>query len=61
MADLSKEKVNQLYSELLIDPNFEKLELLRNQPNIFEVLKLQHYEIRHSNFLGWFLDPNDNH
>lgn len=57
----SKEKMDELYANLLIDPNFEKLELFRNQPNIFEVLKLQHYEIRHSNFLGWLLDPNGNH
>lgn len=61
MSNLTKEKVDELYANLLIDPNFEKLELLRNQPNIFEVLKLQHYEIRHSNFLGWLLDPNGNH
>lgn len=61
MSDFTKEKIEELYANLLIDPNFEKLELLRNQPNIFEVLKLQHYEIRHSNFLGWLLKPNENH
>ena len=61
MADLSKEKVNQLYSELLIDPNFERLELLRNQPNIFEILGVSHYEIRHSHFLAWIFNPNGNH
>ncbi len=61
MADLSKEKVNQLYSELLINHDFEKLELLRNQPNIFEVLGVSHYEIRHSHFLAWLFNPNGNH
>lgn len=29
--------------------------------NIFRVLKLENYEIRHSNFLAWLLDPNETH
>ena len=29
--------------------------------NIFRVLKLDQFEIRHSNMLGWLLDPNANH
>ena len=29
--------------------------------NIFKVLKLQDMEIRHSNFLAWLLNPNENH
>lgn len=29
--------------------------------NIFDVLKISKTEIRHSNMLGWLLDPNENH
>lgn len=30
-------------------------------PNIFFILNNASYEIRHSNFLSWLLDPNQNH
>lgn len=29
--------------------------------NIFDILKISRAEIRHSNMLGWLLDPNENH
>ncbi len=29
--------------------------------NPFRVLKLEHYEIRHSNFLVWLLNPQESH
>lgn len=29
--------------------------------NLFDVLKVSRTEIRHSNMLGWMLDPNENH
>lgn len=29
--------------------------------NIFEILKMSKMEIRHSNFLAWLLNPNENH
>ena len=29
--------------------------------NIFDVLKISRTEIRHSNMLGWLLNPNENH
>lgn len=48
-------------SELIKDPELEKLELELKRPNIFSVLKLESMEIRHSNFLGWLLDPKGSH
>lgn len=48
-------------SELIKDPELEKLELELKIPNIFSVLKLESMEIRHSNFLGWLLDPKGSH
>lgn len=32
-----------------------------NKFNVFDVLKLENFEIRHSNMLAWLLDPNENH
>ena len=29
--------------------------------NIFDVLRISHREIRHSNFIGWLLDPQQGH
>ncbi len=29
--------------------------------NLFDVLKISHYEIRHSNLLAWLLNPNETH
>lgn len=44
--------------------NNDKLELLKarvNRFNPFKVLKIQDYEIRHSNILAWLFNPSENH
>jgi hypothetical protein len=44
--------------------NNEKLDLLRakvNSFNPFKILRIEDYEIRHSNILAWVFDPNGNH
>lgn len=51
----------ELYKRLLEDHNFEKLELELQKPNIFNILGISRFEIRHSNFLAWLLDPNGSH
>ena len=61
MSNFNKEKIEELYSKLLIDHDFERLELMRNQPNIFEILGVSHFEIRHSHFLAWLFDPKGSH
>lgn len=48
-------------TKLLNDPDFERLELDIRKPNIFSILDISKTEIRHSNFLAWILDPNENH
>lgn len=40
---------------------FEQLNQKFKRFNPFKVLKVDRFEIRHSNFLGWLLDPNENH
>ncbi len=43
------------------DNLLEKLEDKLKEPNIFSILKMESYEIRHSNFIAWLLDPNESH
>jgi hypothetical protein len=42
-------------------PKFETINSFLTSFNIFNVLGVQHREIRHSNFLGWLFDPNESH
>lgn len=46
---------------LLDEDCLEKLLPWTGKFNIFDVLKISRAEIRHSNMLGWLLDPNENH
>tara|TARA_B100000674_G_C37830582_1_gene910348 strand:- start:35 stop:1240 length:1206 start_codon:yes stop_codon:yes gene_type:complete len=48
-------------NDVLNAPDFIKLSKELSKPNIFNVLSLEHYEIRHSNFLGWLINPNESH
>ncbi|ANV83126.1 hypothetical protein AWQ21_01190 [Picosynechococcus sp. PCC 7003] len=41
--------------------DLEKLEAKLNEFNPLKVLKVDQYEIRHSNILAWLLTPNENH
>ncbi|ACA98248.1 MULTISPECIES: PD-(D/E)XK nuclease family protein [Cyanophyceae] len=41
--------------------DLEKLEAQLNEFNPLKVLKVDQYEIRHSNILAWLLTPNENH
>ncbi|WP_164084685.1 PD-(D/E)XK nuclease family protein [Alteromonas flava] len=57
---MSSEIVSKL-SSLIKDPALERLDLTISKPNIFEILRIAHTEIRHSNFLAWVLNPNQSH
>lgn len=58
---MTEDELQKKYADFLKDPSFQKLEILSENPNIFEILKTQTYEIRHSNFLAWLFNPNANH
>lgn len=57
--------LNSKYSEnlkrLFEDKNFKDLNDEINKFNPFKILKLENYEIRHSNFLAWLLNTNGSH
>jgi hypothetical protein len=52
--------IDQL-SSLIKSPALERLDLTLCKPNLFEILRISHNEIRHSNFLAWMLDPQQSH
>lgn len=58
---MTEEELQKQYADFLKDASFQKFEILSENPNIFEILRTQTYEIRHSNFLAWLLNPNSNH
>lgn len=51
----------KLLENFLLSEDLEELNNLTNQFNVFNALKLQNNEIRHSNFLGWLMTPYENH
>lgn len=59
--ELTEDELQIKYADFLKDTSFQEFEMLSENPNIFEILKTQTYEIRHSNFLAWLLNPNANH
>lgn len=63
MAISTKKDLEAKYFQFLKDKNNEinKLEALFKVPNLFEILKIERFEIRHSNFLAWLLDPKGSH
>lgn len=50
----------KLKIELIKQYKEQKNLLKKNKNNIFKILKLEDFEIRHSNFLCWLLDFNRN-
>lgn len=60
-SDRIKEDI-QLLQDLVVDnPELERLESLLDEFNIFEALGAVHQELRHSDFLAFLLNPNQNH
>lgn len=51
------ETITKEKAKVLLDEYCEK----EQEFNIFRVLKLENYEIRHSNLLAWLLSPNQTH
>lgn len=58
---MTDKELEQLYLKLLNDDDFQEMEIQLKATNIFEILGVQNYEIRHSNFLAWLLNPTGNH
>lgn len=62
MADEKLMSNEQALQEFLLDIEcLDELLPWTGKFNLFDVLKVTRTEIRHSNMLGWLLDPNENH
>ena len=46
---------------LIENPDLERLEIMLGEFNLFEALGVVRQELRHSDFLGFLLDPRQNH
>lgn len=55
------EEIRALEEFVLNNPELERLEGMLDTFNVFETLKIVNVEIKHSNFLAWLLNPNENH
>lgn len=52
----------QMLKEFILeDECLSDISVKANEINIFEVLKAEKSELRHSNMLAWLLDPSENH
>lgn len=59
---MTKNEQLKLLNDLISDIDcLEPLYRWTNDINIFNVLKLNRVEIRHSNMLAWLLNPNELH
>lgn len=57
-----QDKTEKALKNFLLDIDcLNKVSPWINKFNVFDVLKLENFEIRHSNMLAWLLDPNENH
>lgn len=58
---MNKHDLEKAYMNFISDRDVSRMELILDKPNIFNALKIVQQEIRHSNFLAWLLNPNENH
>ena len=52
---------NESFNKLINNPDFKNIQSFSEKFNLFKVLKLEDYEIRHSNFLAWIMRPKESH
>jgi len=55
------EEIRALEEFVLNNPDLDKLEGMLDTFNVFETLRIVNVEIKHSNFLAWLFNPNENH
>lgn len=58
---MTLDEFQTLVGSAIADPDFERIQLSLREPNIFRALAISRREIRHSNFLAYLFDPQENH
>src|SRR4030088_1373392 len=61
LAPIPNASQKELEALVVDNPDLERLEALLDQFNIFEVIGAVRQELRHSDFLAFLLDPQQNH
>ena len=57
-----RNEVEYQLKELILDDDFNSLQNLVNEEvNLMEILRVSHRELQHSNFLAWLFDPAETH
>lgn len=60
-ASSEAEAIQALEALIIGNSELDELELLLSEFNLFEAVGMVRQELRHSEFLGFLLDPNQNH
>lgn len=56
------ENDREILENFVIDNvELERIEELTSQFNIFQALNIAEWEVRHSSFLAWLMDPSETH
>jgi hypothetical protein len=56
------ETIEKELKELILDDDFTSLQNLVNEEvNLMDILRVSHKELQHSNFLAWFFNPIESH
>jgi hypothetical protein len=59
---MNSETIEIQLKRLMLDDDFTSLQNLVNEEvNLMDVLRVSHRELQHSNFLAWFFNPNETH
>ena len=61
VSDVMSTERRQLEAFLVDNPDLQRLEDLLSEFNLFEAIGAQRQELRHSDFLRFLLDPQENH
>jgi hypothetical protein len=60
--DMDKESAQKALNAFLVDnQELEKLDARLSAFNLFNILRIEQVEIRHSNVLAWLLNPHESH
>jgi hypothetical protein len=59
---MNSETIEIQLKKLMLDDDFTSLQNLVNEEvNLMDILRVSHKELQHSNFIAWFFNPNETH
>ncbi|MEK6476028.1 PD-(D/E)XK nuclease family protein [Catalinimonas sp. 4WD22] len=58
---MTEEILQREYLNFIHSQSVSELDQALSEPNIFQILNIEHRELMHSNFLAWLMQPNETH